>query len=107
MCQMSTAEILRMRTPVCCTSVAASQLSASPQLMIDLMRRPDVQGSPDLRQLPITSKAWRPDGDGAGGSIVLVAETDTSCIFGASGAIHQATDCTCLLSADTLLVCSE
>lgn len=43
------------------------------------------KGNPDMRQLPITLKAWRPEGDGAGGSIVLVAETDTGCVFGASG----------------------
>ncbi len=43
------------------------------------------QGDPMLRGLPIATKAWRPPGVDTGGSIVLVAETDTGCIFGASG----------------------
>lgn len=44
------------------------------------------QGNPMLRGLPIATKAWRPPGVDTGGCIVLVAETDTGCIFGASGA---------------------
>lgn len=42
------------------------------------------QGDASLRGIT-ESKAWRPPGEGTGGSVVLVAQTDTGCLFGASG----------------------
>ena len=43
-----------------------------------------LQGDASLRGIT-ESKAWRPPGEGTGGSVVLVARTDTGCLFGASG----------------------